>query len=215
MTGVSISTNSMRGVRLALFGPQHTQWTTESLRELQVALSQDAHLKFLADCLARLTCLWPLLQEHTCVAGFPGDEKLKEIEGFAGGGVIPDPQSLSNTHLAPLTVVSHVVDLLRISSCEDNKDNLPEFNAAQGFCIGFLSAAALASSNDWVDFERNVSNSVRLAACIGIVIDAEEAPRPYGDRATAVSVRWKTDIERTYLETCLDAFPNVSSSRQS
>ena len=205
MTGVSTSTNSMRGVRLALFGPQHTQWTTEGLKKLQVALSQDPQLKFLADCLARLTCLWPLLQEQTCVAGFPGDEK---------GLVIPDPQNLSNTHLAPLTVVSHVVDLLRISSCEDNKDNLPEFKAAQGFCIDFLSAAALASSNDWIEFERNVSNSVRLAACIGIVIDAEEAPRPYGDRATAVSARWKTDIERTHLETCLDAFPNVSSSRQ-
>ncbi len=45
---------------------------------------------------------------------------------------------------------------------------------------------------------------------VGAVIDAEDRLRSAERRATAVSARWRTDTERTFLEATLDAFPEVS-----
>ena len=198
--------------RIALLGPQVTNWTPESLSGLQSALLQNPNLRFLTKTLERLSTLWSRLEKDCSVSEFCGQEKLKELEDFAAGRSIPDPQNLSNTHLAPLTVVSQVVDFVRAASGPglDKKSGLLEFQAAQGFCVGFLSAAALASSSNWVEFERNVPNALRLAACLGVVVDAEDASHALPDRATAVSVRWKTAIDRAYLETSLDLFPDVS-----
>jgi hypothetical protein len=201
----AFSNSRKQELRIALFGPQVTHWTQENLLGLQSALLQNTTLDFLTKTLVRLPSLWSTIGDDC------GGEKLKELKDFAAGRSIPDPQNLSNTHLVPLTVVSHVVDFVRIADGLGKNDGWLGFQAAQGFCIGFLSAAALASSTNWTEFERNVSNTLRLAACIGIVIDAEDASHAPPDRATAVSVRWKTASDRAYLETSLDLFPDVSS----
>lgn len=193
-------------LRIALFGPQVTHWTHDSLSGLQSALLQNTNLEFLTKTLVRLPSLWATLEKDCGLSGFCVEEKLKELKDFAAGRSIPDAQNLSNTHLAPLTVVSQVVDFVSIT---DGRNRLLEFQAVQGFCIGFLSAAALASSSNWTEFERHVSNSLRLATCIGIIIDAEDALHAPPDRATTVSVRWKTASDRAYLETSLDLFPDV------
>ena len=83
----------------------------------------------------------------------------------------------------------------------------------QGFCIRFLSAAAVSSSLEWAEFDRNPSNFLRLDVCIGAVIDVEDQMRNSTGRSTALSVRWKTDFDMAYLEACLDNVPDVSSIR--
>ncbi|RMZ75270.1 hypothetical protein DV737_g5363, partial [Chaetothyriales sp. CBS 132003] len=201
--------NCTHDLRIALFGPQVTHWTQESLSALQFALLQNTSLEFLTKTLERLPSLWPKLKKNGGVSDFHGEEMLKELRDFALGKSIPDPQNLSNTHLAPLTVVSHVVDFVRIADDLGKNNSLLEFQAAQGFCIGFFPAAAIASSSNWTEFEHNVSNALRLAACTGIVIDAENASHTAPDRGTAVSVRWKTAADRAYLETSLDLFPEA------
>ena len=72
------------------------------------------------------------------MAGFNG-EKLKDIAEFAAGKSILDSQNLSNTYLAPLTVVSHVVEIARIANDKRRDDPLLGFQAAQVFCIRFMS----------------------------------------------------------------------------
>ena len=197
-------------LQIALFGPQVTYWTQESLSVLQSALLQNKNLEFLTKTLVRLPLLWSVLEKDCGDSGICGEEKLTGLKDFAAGKSIPDSQNLGNTLSAPLTVVSHLVNFVRIANGSGKSDVLFEFKAVQGFCIGFLSAAALASSSNWTEFERNVSNALRLAVCIGIFIDAENASHASFDRATAVSVRWKTASDRAYLETLLDFFPDVS-----
>ncbi|KAK3940210.1 conidial yellow pigment biosynthesis polyketide synthase [Diplogelasinospora grovesii] len=119
------------------------------------------------------------------------------------------PLDLTNsTRFKTLTVVSQVLDFI-----ETEKHSLSGFQASQGFCIGFLSAAALSSAKEWHEFKTNVCNAVRLAACIGVVVGAswaaQEAPLEPEDRAATISVRCKTAADRAYLETCLDAFPEA------
>ncbi|KAI1389672.1 uncharacterized protein F4822DRAFT_428014 [Hypoxylon trugodes] len=191
---------------VALFGPQVTHWTKDSLSTLQSTLLQTTNLDFLKNALAEISSSWSILKKGFDASNINAEEKLKELENFATGGTIPDPQNLGNTQLAPLTIVSQVVDYVRLAG---DRDDLIDFKAAQGFCIGFLSAAALASSSDWTQFKHNVSNSLRLAACIGIAIDAENASHSHPDRATAVGVRWKTPSDWAFLETSLDIFPDA------
>ncbi|RYP43080.1 hypothetical protein DL770_011874 [Monosporascus sp. CRB-9-2] len=196
-----------QGFRIALFGPQVTHWTRESLSDLQSTLLEGHRFGFLKQTLAGLPLLWSLLETDFGSDCFSGLEKLKELRDFATGAGDLNPQDLTNTHLAPLTVVSQVVDLIQSTSGPNDEECLPVFEAAQGFCIGFLSAAALASADKWAVFERSLSNAIRLAACIGIVVDVEDASRPLQDRSTAISVRWKTAADRAYLDSCLESIP--------
>ncbi|OTA83740.1 hypothetical protein M434DRAFT_83728 [Hypoxylon sp. CO27-5] len=195
---------------VALFGPQVTNWTSDSLSSLQFDLLGNPNLEFLSKSLTELPSLWSLLEKDYGSQDFSGVKKLRELHDFAtGGSKALDSQNLTNTHLAPLTVVSHIVKFIRSVDNPGTKESLARFNATQGFCIGFLSAAALASANDWDEFKRNVSGAIQLAACIGIAVDAEEASHSAQDRATAVSVHWKTASDRAYLEACLDLFPKA------
>ena len=193
--------------RVALFGPQATHWTLESLSNMQSALVHDDDVDFLKQTLLDLPSLWPLLEKDFAPEhGFSGLDEFKALQGFATGARQLDPQSLTNTQLAPLTVLSHVLDFI-----QTEKHKLSSFQASQGFCIGFLSAAALSSANGWAEFKANLCNAVRLAACIGVVVDLREASLEAQDRATTISVRWKTAADRAYLEICLDLFQQVGT----
>ncbi|RYP59320.1 hypothetical protein DL769_008584 [Monosporascus sp. CRB-8-3] len=66
----------------------------------------------------------------------------------------------------PLTVVSQLVDLIQSTNSSSIEEYISDFEAAQGFCVGFLSAAAFASADNWVDFQHGASSAIRLAACI-------------------------------------------------
>ncbi|KAJ5446662.1 hypothetical protein N7445_001483 [Penicillium cf. griseofulvum] len=183
--------------RIVLFGPQLTQlqWTTERLCRLQSDLQNIPQLAFLRCCLAQLPAF---------IASLPlsQNDVLSRLETLAGlaGSEAPDPTTLtSNVQLAPLTVVSHMVELLSIKS---------SVIVAQGFCVGFLSAAVAATTTQQ-DFEHYAANAIRIAACIGHVIDTEDASHASVDRATAVSVRCRSHSDRALLESTLDLLPGA------
>ena len=197
----------------ALFGPERTRWTQESLTALRDDLQQKTRLKFLSQTLAQLPQFWKTAQRHYEPFRDFGYESLRQVSKYIAGETIARPQSLSNIQLAPLTIVAHVVDL--VQSLEEVDAGLsPEvvsrFNAAHGFCIGFLSAAAISSSSHWAEIEHYVSNAIRLAACIGAVIDIENTLHDSPDRASAFSVRYKTHSDRVYLDATFALYPNVS-----
>ncbi|KAL2824853.1 hypothetical protein BDW59DRAFT_162049 [Aspergillus cavernicola] len=183
--------------RLVLFGPQLTQLqcTTDRLCRLQSDLQHSPRLAFLGRCLAELPAFvasLPLSQD--------GHEQLETLAWVARGEA-PDPQALTrNAQLAPLTVVSHIVEWLSITSSEDI--------VAQGFCLGFLSAAVAATTTQH-DLEYYAANVIRIAACIGLIIDAEDAFHASADRAIAVSVRCQSHSDRAVLESTLDLLPGA------
>lgn len=195
---------------VALFSSQITNWTRETLNELQSTLLENPDLQFLTTALAEIPSLWTTIEEDLGLSDFGGEDKLFELRDFAIGKDIPNPQSLTNTHFAPLTVALQVAELTRLGSGQRNGKPLPDFFAAQGFCIGFLSAAAFASSNTWADFENSVPNVLRLATCIGAVVDAENSTHSRADQAAALSVRWKVPSDNAYLEAALDSNIEVS-----
>lgn len=187
--------------RVALFGPQRTVWTSRDVEDLQSAFREDARLEFLQRTLSKLPSLWPQVQEAHGSPEFPAAAKLQRLQEIVAGSSSVDDTVLSNTELAPLTVITQIVALI-----QQYGTSLESFEAAQGFCVGFLSAACYSSARDWQHFEENVSNAIRLAACLGIAVDLEQATSP----VKVVSVRCRTPAERATLDTYLDRFPDVS-----
>ncbi|KAK4184956.1 hypothetical protein QBC35DRAFT_465997 [Podospora australis] len=201
---------------ILLFGPQTTNWTPETLSRLQQDISSNQKLRFLANTVEGLLELWPAFQHHSL--GFSrlddGPGRLQHLAGFIRGEITFNLQSASNIQLAPLTVVSQVVDLAhhfnKISAISKQEPLQTLFHSAQGFCIGFLTAAALSSSTTWSEFEQNVSNALRLATCIGAAVDAEDLSHPlHTERSTAICIRLKTQGDRAMLETLLDQLPEA------
>ncbi|KAI3390979.1 hypothetical protein diail_8293 [Diaporthe ilicicola] len=192
--------NATTEFRVALFGPQRTAWTLRDVEDLQFAFREDARLEFLHKTLDTLPSLWPQVQQAYGSPDFPTAAKLQRLQEIVAGSSSIDDTVLSNTELAPLTVITQIVDLI-----QQHGTSLENFEAAQGFCVGFLSAASYSSAQDWQHFEKNVSNAVRLAACFGIAVDIEQAASP----VKVVSVRCRTPAERATLDTCLDRFPEA------
>ncbi|KAI0445250.1 beta-ketoacyl synthase [Xylaria telfairii] len=199
-----------------LFGPVVTAWTSESLQELQALLQENASLVFLRCALTDLPSILPILQSTEISPFVSRLEQFQELADFASGKSIPDPTALSNVHLAPLTVAYQAVEFIRLagllgrvppSQSTQTSCSLPKLQGVQGFCLGFLSAAAIASSKDWEAFEQNFATSIRLAACIGAVIEGDLRSRT--DGLKSLSIRWKTDKARMQADTCLDLFSDA------
>ncbi|KAI0451650.1 beta-ketoacyl synthase [Xylaria acuta] len=198
-----------------LFGPVVTSWTSEGLRELQASLQENT-FAFLRRVLTDLPSLLPILQSKGIPPFVSRLEHLQELADFALGRSILDPITLSNVHLAPLTVIYQAREFIRSTGLPERAPDsrltqvsrsLPKLQGVQGFCLGFLSAAAMASSKNWEAFEQNFATSIRLAACIGAVIEADL--QSHADGLKSLSIRWKTDRARAQADTCLDLFPDT------
>jgi hypothetical protein len=184
-----------------LFGPQINLWTQEAIEELQTLLQDDADFQCLRHTLLELPSLWP--------QDFFGLTTVQQLARFAAGQSKLNVASLSNIHLTALTILAHATELFRTRRFSDTKQQFPAFGGIQGFCIGFLSAAATAAANDWFELQKNFCAAVRIAICIGMVVDREESEHDPKLGAMSLIVRWRGD-SKVYLDSYLERFQNVS-----
>lgn len=193
-------------LRVALFGPQRTQWTQQNIADLQFALHNDTRLAFIRDALAALPDLSELLlHEGIKEAGLRLDVKLETLRAIATDPLVSaqsQPENFSSIELAVLTVVAQLVDFIHQHGAAASLDH---FDDAQGFCLGFLAAAVFATASSWHEFKTSAANAIRLAACIGWIVDADQQLDP----TAVVSVRCKTPSDRALLDTILDSLPGV------
>lgn len=167
-------------------------------------------LEFLKNAIENLPSLELVFKRHLGIKepGGGAFDALRQLRDFAAERI--DLQTwggaLSNTQQASLTLVCHIIDFIDWASSCNSVSDLPSFEDAQGFCIGFLSAAAVASATTWKELELNAVRALRLAACIGAIVDAEAAANL---KATAVHVKWKTDSQRKVLDTLVQDSTDV------
>jgi hypothetical protein len=191
--------------RLVLFGPQQARWTYSRLQSLQSHLRTDRDLAFLQHCIEHL-------EEFLATTPFASigvTQNAGTLTAFAQGESVPQPDTLGNARLAVLTVVSQTVEWLHFVAEHGRVDVV-----VQGFCIGFLSAAVVSSTHNSsrTEFERYIANAIRLAACLGLLVDAEDATHPPPDQATVISVRCRGLSDRAVLDAILDSCPQAYTS---
>ncbi|KAI0506274.1 hypothetical protein F5B22DRAFT_639292 [Xylaria bambusicola] len=186
---------------VGLFGSQITDWTPEILSAIRSSLLSDERLQYLCQTILDLPSLWPLLKEDFGILQQSSNQiDLEPLLWFARGEK-HEPCELSNAHFATITVIFQIIELSRMYN-----HDLPPFKVCQGSRIGFLLAAAFSSAKDWEEFKVNACNAVRLATCIGIVIDSQKYGSKERTEAYTISVRCKSVADRAYLDACLGSF---------
>ena len=201
-----------KNVHIALFGPQALQWTKESLSDLRDSLLPGQRLHYLQDAVKDLPLLWPALRQELGLPPKAGTKDLSRLSDFLAGGDGLAVESLNNVHLAVLTVLLHASEIASVTGGPE-PILLSEWHAAQGFCIGFLSATAFALSDNATSLQHNIAVALRLAGLVGLTVDAENQSVNQDDQPSTVSVRWKTDADRSRLATELDRYDEVRNPR--
>ena len=212
------SDTPLTGPPLLLFGPQFPRLSQGRLSDLQTSIAGNPELDFLVDTIIELPSLWPAL-ERACpdLSKIPGAEELEQLHSFLKSGALPNIKALNNILLAPLTVIAQVVEFLSRSR-EGEHATVPtsfqtEYRSGnvQGFCVGFLAAAAVACSRNKTEFQQLASIALRLAVCVGAIVDlGERTLLDPLDHSSSLSVRWTMDCEQAHFERILDRYSSVS-----
>ena len=196
---------------LLLFGPVAPRLSQAYLSELRASIISNSNLDFVRDAVEDLPSLWPALQ-LACpqFSKIPGAEQLDQLSAFLKSGTFPNIKALNNLILAPLTVISQVVEFLRLGrEAENAAFQIPR--NVEGFCIGLLTAAAVACSQGETGFRQFAAIAIRLAVCVGSIVDlGEELLQDPLDRSSSFAIRWTTESGQANLENTLNDYSSVS-----
>ena len=203
---------------LLLFGPQSPRLSQAYLSELRTSIIGSSDLSFLVDTIRELPSLWPTLQQ-ACphLSRIPGAEQLDQLGSFLESETTLNVKTLNSILLAPLTVISQIVEYSHLGQEEEGSavpalfEGISKYESVQGFCIGFLAAAVVACSRNKTEFQHFSSIALRLAVCIGSIIDLDEIAHPDPlSRSLSYSIRWSTESEHAHLEGTLSCYSSVS-----
>ncbi|RAQ98771.1 polyketide synthase [Stemphylium lycopersici] len=199
------TTTELAGSRLLLFGPQKPGLVLHLLSELRNTIISNPKLDFLIKTVKTLPSLWedvvlpccPELQRLTSA----NDHLQQLAQFFKTGSTDGLPSKLQYEFLlVPLTVISQIVEYMSLDQEGD----------VQGFCVGFLAAAAVTSSHSAFELERWTATAIRLALCIGAIVEIDEREgERSSDRSSTWSVRWRSDAEEDHLRRTLESFPTA------
>ncbi|KAF1964890.1 hypothetical protein BU23DRAFT_604520 [Bimuria novae-zelandiae CBS 107.79] len=191
---------------LLLFGPQTPRHSSSRLSELWNTINSEPKLAFLGEIVKELPSLW----ENTVLSSCPdlrrlthASEQIQQLVRFFETGAMDTftTERPCELLLVPLTVVSQIVEYISL----DREGNV------QGFCVGFLAAAVVASSSSTSDLERYAATAIRLALCIGALIDIDEREQ-LGNRSLTWSARWTSGTEEKHFRETLASFPEARNS---
>ena len=204
---------------LLLYGPQACYPSAEESLQLHRVLV--SHTGVFQDTSATINELSSLYQELAAydpgLSQVPGAPFLLFLTKWLQSGNLPeDANDLPYITALPLTVLLqtalYLQHLDRNGLTANNKISLQPFqqHGVQGFCAGFLTAAATAFSENEEQLSRNLGTSIRLAMCLGAYIDQNtvyaEPPNP----ACALSIRWKQgNFSAAQVKAVLKAYPGV------
>ncbi|KAF7586587.1 hypothetical protein BBP40_008644 [Aspergillus hancockii] len=199
------------GLRL-LFGPQCSE-IGESIGYIRSAILNDPALEFLRKVLDELPSLWPVITSAwPGLEGESGETQLIALNQLVQSGLPAASVEATNLILTPVTVMRHIVEFWNLQKVAKH----PAFPSSrprarrvidtQGFCVGILAAITVACSRSTGEFQAISSNAIRLAVCIGALVDLDGT---IAHDFASIALRWETQIDYERLEQILANDPNV------
>ena len=213
---------TIRSPKLLLYGPQARFPPTEELDQLHRILAN--HTGLFQDIVATFDELSNLYQQLAAsdpsLSQVPVVASLSSLQKWLQSGDLPgDLDDLPNVAALPLTVVLqtalYLQHLDRNGNSTNYKDSLESFQQhdVQGFCTGFLTAAATAFSENEEQLAENLGTSIRLAMCIGAYVDQNTVDAEPPIPACALSIRWKQgNFSAAQIKDLLKGYPGVRGS---
>ena len=204
---------------LVVFGPQigvpdslYLDWIRRHLLEIPDTAP-------LVDSIVQLQTFWDsTVREHPALRHVPGRVLIDPLCQWIQNGIFL-PNEIPNIVLAPLTLLTHVIEYLaylrevgtagnHTKLLQDDEDD-DENSAYLGLCIGMLSAATIRSSTTKSEVIRRTAVAVRIAVLIGATVDAD-------GRFATPATEWRsflaqatTQLDEASLQPILVGYPEV------
>ena len=207
---------------MLLYGPQARFPPTEELNQLHQVLAN--HNGLFQDIVATINQLSDLYRQLAAfdpsLSHVPGVVSLSFLQKWVQSGMLPnDANDLPNVAALPLTVVLQIALYLRHldrngvkTNYEDSLKSIQQ-HGVQGFCTGFLTAAATAFSKNEKQLAENLGTSIRLAMCIGAYSDQDTLYAKPPSPVCALSIRWKRgNFSAAQVKGLLKGYPDVRGS---
>lgn len=210
---------------LLLCGPQSSLPSTGIMRCLhQVITSRGLTHKLLSTITEFEPAFQRFVGNDPQLANISGVTSLGALKHWLESGQLPVPaEELPNHVSLPLTILLQIslylynesIQYSATSSDYRGNHHHAGTQGVLGFCIGFLTAAAIAFSANDDELAHVTSTSLRLAICIGAYIDANAVYANPPNPVQAVSVRWKQGpLSLDKLTEMLADFPQVRKKVQ-
>lgn len=195
-------------------GTQTTIPPVDYLNRLRLHLRSNPEFSDIFEAVVELPELWPLLLEaNPSLSQVPGRALLEDLSRWlVQESDLTIPDTLPNTQLAPLTVLIQILEyLIYLRKLGSTNGHARVLQAAQqggiqGLCIGLLTATALACSPETKDIPKNAAIAIRIAACIGAVVDLDRSGL---QKFVSFSCRWPSNLTKDDICDLLGGHPEV------
>ncbi|KAL4945599.1 hypothetical protein BDV06DRAFT_219135 [Aspergillus oleicola] len=192
-----------------VFGCQWLSFTADDFRQLRTTVLDNPENHWMLDVLSELPEYYRTAAEEQYVPSLRrihGEENLRELERWFRCNDLSSARfPLSYTQLAPLLMMTHFVQYsqyTKLIKSSRRGQNSPIVEIA-GFCIGFLSAAAVSAARG-KDLKKFGSVALRLAMLLGALGDVQEAEEEFSSLATG----WKMPEMEEELNSVLENYPD-------
>ncbi|KAI9370219.1 hypothetical protein BJX61DRAFT_549115 [Aspergillus egyptiacus] len=197
---------------LLLFGPQQSTIRLDEFKTLVSTITTTPDLTFLLDAVTGLEEIWAdIVNACPELTIIPGQETLHQLALYVTGRSEPGDWKENVTGCITLniiTVLSQVVELWKFETATGGVHSTPAgagVKDIQGFCIGFLTAAAVASYRTQETLERNIAAALRLAVCVGALVELDSMVNSPG---VSVSASWRTPAQYQELNRIVTEKPS-------
>ncbi len=208
---------------LLVFGPQTEFPPDQAIEDLRQELVSNPRLSALKDAALDLPRFWQSLVEFDpSLRQVPGDKFLGYLRSWIDeGGQIPHRQSdVPNHYALPVTVLLQISQYARYlahlgDDCHRRVLENVQKSGIQGFCVGFLSAIAVANSETEASLGSAAAVALRLAVCIGAYVDQDGAFSQEPEKIACVAIRFRegnTD-DKNEVEDIIALYPEVSRQK--
>ncbi|OCK81842.1 beta-ketoacyl synthase [Lepidopterella palustris CBS 459.81] len=203
---------------LLVFGPQTKLPSPEIFGELRQILIEDPRLARLQSAVKDLPRFWKsLVVSDPSLSEVPGGQFLGDIQQWIADGVVPNHiGNVPNIYALPVTILLQIAlyirYLSRLAVVDPHRFVLDGLKAGgvQGFCIGFLTAVAVACSENEEEIAAIGAVCLRLAVCMGAYVDRDGCFADPPNKTCCLAVRWKSgDFKEEGVINLIQTYPDA------
>lgn len=187
------------------------QWPAcDRLDQIRSTLRSQPSLAPVKNAIQELPSVWQALAQQDQSLDSAGETAAEQLSRWVSGAIPSrDLQDRGNVTRMPLTAISqlvHYISYLRQGEepHEAVLKSVASGGGIQGFCIGLLSALAIASAKTEAEIGRFAAYSVQLAFCVGTYVDLDQNRSGDESKATTLAVRWKAPTTLQDVQRLLD-----------
>ena len=206
---------------LLVFGSQTSLPSVEILATLRQVLVEYPRLAGLRKAVKELPEIWQKLTGlDPDLKSLPAVKHLSDIQRWIEDGIFSYPlDNLPNFYVLPVTVLLQIALYVRylhqLGGGEEQSRVLEGLKdrGIQGFCVGFLTATAIACSENEEDIATLGAVGLRLAVCVGAYVDLDGCFAQPPNRTACIAVRCRNgDVGKEAIATVIQSYPHVSNS---